>query len=131
MFAILRGGIVTKEQKEGVLITTVSMTILLTLALLTSWEGGFSDATFYFNGFETSCETKIEPPTGWCDRTVEFCINNVICPDGVQRSYQFDIKFRTILILFIPIIAYGLLRSFGIIRRFFQFEEKLFKFIDK
>ena len=118
----------TKEQKEGVLITIVSMIALIILALFTSWTGEFSDVTFYFSGFETSCEPKYIPPTG-VGLLGDF--GTSICPDGVEFSYPFHIKFRTILILFIPIIAYGLLRSFGIVRRFFQFEEKLFKFIEE
>ena len=112
----------TKEQKEGVLITTVSMIALLTLALLTSWDGGFSEANIHFKGFEQSC-TYI-PPADPKD------ILGGTCFTGKEYVWFFSVEFRTILIFFLPIISYGILRSFGIVNRLFQFEEKLFKFIE-
>lgn len=114
----------TKVQKEGVLITTVSVVALLILALLTSWTGGFSEADFYFEGLATSCTPIHMPPT-------PLSPGYTICEHGTEYIHGFSIKFRTILIFFIPIIFYGILRAFGIVNRLFQFEEKLFKFIDE
>ena len=111
----------TKEQKEGFVIATVSMIALITLALLTSWKGEFSDAALYFNGFEKSCSYK--PPVNPSDIFGS-------CLSGIEYVWGFSVKFRTILIFFLPVISYGVLRSFGIVKRLFKFEEKLFKFIE-
>ncbi len=114
----------SKEQKEGILIATVSIIALLILALLTVWGEEFSEAAFYFNGFETKCRYEAPNYTPG-----EFSAG--ACYSGIEYKYGFSIKFRMILIFFLPIISYGILRAFGIIRRLFQFEEKVFKFIDE
>jgi hypothetical protein len=108
----------TKEQKEGVLIATISIVALLIFSLLTDWDRGFEKATYYFNEHEESC-------------VFSEAENNTCSITGTRYVSSFYLKFTTILIIFLPIVSYGILRAFGIIKRLFNFEEKLFKFIDE
>ena len=110
-----------KEQKEGVFIVAASILVLLVLALLTShwqfWQLGVSEPTLYFQGFEyvkESCSYSDRDPWGKC-------------PPG--HVLGFFIEFKTILIFFLPMFSYGILRAFNIIKRLSRFEEKLFFFI--
>lgn len=89
------------ERKEGILIATISIVVLLVLALLTDWKS--SEMTRH-GTYETEARTYI---------------------------FDFSLHFKTILIFALPIFSYGILRAFGIVRRLFPFEENLFRYVDE
>lgn len=94
------------EQKEGILIATISIVVLLILALLTEWEShGITKHGVYGKIFSFT-EAQIQ-------------------------LHEFSLHFKTILIFALPIFSYGILRAFGIVRRLFPFEEKLFKCVEE
>lgn len=112
------------EQKEGVLIVSVSITILIIVALLTTWSLtlpfstevinlAFSQAYFGWSGIEYNC------PYG----------PNLL--NDCEYLFGFTMNYMTLLIIFIPIILYGLLRAFGIVGRLIPHEEWLFRFMDR
>lgn len=119
------------ERKEGVLIAAISIVALLILALLTEWESygrklDFSEANIQFNGFEVSCEFEYKS-----SGTSGFVDGNNCGIGGKKYILDFSLYFKTILIFALPIFSYGLLRAFGIVRRLFPFEEKLFKCVEE
>lgn len=114
---------INKEHKEGFFIVSISIAVLLLFALLSDWDYGLQRAFFCFNGISVSCETDEE--------TSIFAIfYTTHCISWTRTILAFCVEFKHVLMAFIPIILYGLLRMFGIVRRLFRFEERLFKFID-
>ena len=105
-----------KEQKEGVLIVAVLTVSLLIASLFTEWRFGFGPAYLCIDLFKVSCTTEIA---------------GFICKDdGFVHPIEFCVSFKYLLIVHMLIGSYGLLRAFGIVRRLFKFEEKLFQFIE-
>lgn len=104
---------ITTEQKEGVVITAISLALVAIFLLNTSFYGGHVPATVYlFDGFEVSCS----PPL----------ISG--CPyDGINLIFGVNFKLSTGLAFLMPILTYGLLRSFGVVKRVFEFERRLFR----
>jgi hypothetical protein len=105
------------EQKEGVLLTVLVMFFMIVLAFLANWSNGFSEAEIYVELFE-----KNYPKRGLAS------LLNI--KTGSDYFYiDFGFKFSTALIFLLPVFFYGLLRSFGIVKRMFGWERTLSKFI--
>lgn len=133
------------ERKEGILIVTISIVALLILALLTEWEPintlsyekkfDFTEAQIQFDGFKTSCE--YQQPVDIFGKIIQQSIfssdydNHGCKADGTKYILGFTLYFKWILIFALPIFSYGILRAFGIVRRLFPFEEKLFKCVEE
>lgn len=111
----------SKEQKEGVVIVVISALALLIIAINTDWKySGLTDAAVRL-GFSMNCPYW-DPDNG--------CYVNDESETGYSNyMWVFYIKFKTFLSLLLPVILYGVLRSFKIINRLIPFEERLFRFI--
>jgi hypothetical protein len=104
------------EKKEGVVIVVVAIALLAVIALLTHWERGFSSAWVgYFS------EDRYDS----CSGSILIC--GLASRDNPDDYYY--INFSTVLIVFIPVLTYGVLRAFGTVKRVFGFEKGLFKFM--
>lgn len=111
----------TKEQKEGGVITSVSLAILGMIGLLCEWSYGFAGAFFCVDGLHFSCnhfDNSIADVLSTC---------NI---DDVRRIFEFCVDFKHVVLVLIPVILYGLLRATGIVGRLFGFEERIFWFIE-
>lgn len=104
--------IMNTEKKEGVVITAISLALAAIFLLHTSFYGGHEPATVYlFDGIEVSCSPPLVSG----------------CPyDGINLILGVNFKLSTALAFLMPILAYGLLRSFGVVKRVFKFERRLF-----
>ena len=106
----------TNERKEGVVIATLCLAILAIFLLCTTWYGGLDQAMVWlFKGIEESCV-----PNGDDCGTI-----------GRKWLYVVGFELRAGLLVLIPIFVYGLLRSFGIFKRLFAWEKKVFGLIMK
>lgn len=103
----------TTEQKEGIVMVVLTMCLAGIFLLLTTWYGGHVPATVWlFKGIERSCVGERDCGTV-----------------GYTTDYAISFELFTGLVFLLPILAYGILRSLGIIKRVFKFEERLFKFL--
>ena len=93
----------------------VVLTMCLAGAFLlqTTWYGGDVPATVWlFKGIRRSCLGEADCGTV-----------------GYTFDYVISFELFTGLAFLLLILAYGILRSFGIIKRVFKFEERLFRFL--
>ena len=111
----------TKPQKEGVFIVSLATALLLMAAALCDWRYGVADAYFCFNGLQLSC-SQLEQTIADAFSTCYY--------DGIRRIFEFCVDLRHILFVLMPFLLYGFLRAFGIVRRLFRIEERLFGFIE-
>ena len=103
----------SNQQKEGVVIVVITLALAVAFLLLTTWYDGYVPATVWlFKGIKRSCLGEAECGTV-----------------GYTFDYVISFELFTGLALLLPILAYGVLRGFGVIRRVFKFEERLFKFL--
>lgn len=116
----------TNEQKEGVIIFAFAGVLLIIIAFITDWRGSISTSSFGFAGFTVDdCNDIDKRAYKIPDGQGGFVTK---CRHTRQAGYLY-INFSTALLFLFPIIVYGLLRSFGIIRRIFDFEKTLSKLI--
>jgi hypothetical protein len=108
----------SNERKEGVVIAALCLVILAIFLLCTTWyesAGGVPATVYLFNGIEKSCIPNGDD-CGWI---------------GKKVLYLVAFELNTGLLVLVPVFAYGLLRSFGIIKRLFVWEKKVFGSIMK
>jgi hypothetical protein len=116
----------TKERREGVFILACLAGIFTVFLLLCDWELGILNDTFCFNGVTVSCNV-IDYDTKLPFYYTTYCLGGPGENHRIILAFCMHVKYM--IIPFVPFFFYGLLRAFGIVNRFFRFEERLFKFI--
>ncbi|MBS1175031.1 MAG: hypothetical protein H6R05_1162 [Burkholderiaceae bacterium] len=106
------------QRKEGVVIVAITIFAFMILTLLT--DSGFIEGRYnpdvpfwvYLGDYFSRATIGYKYPED-CDLSVFGCDIDV------------TVKILTIIMCLLPVLIYGLLRAFGIVKRIFDFEEKL------
>ena len=105
------------EKKEGVVIVAITIFVLVILAFVT-------DSKFI--------ESQYNPDVPFWAYLGDYLSRATIgykYPEDCLSAFDCDtdltVKISTIMMFFLPVLIYGLLRAFGIVKRLFECEKKL------
>ena len=106
------------EKKEGIVIVAITIFVLMILIFVT-------DSRFIGSQYNPDVPFWVYLGSYLSRATIGYKYPENCGHSGLYCDTDFTVGISTIMMFLLPVLIYGLLRAFGIVKRLFEFEKKL------